>query len=126
MNRSDTVKEKIKRMQKMAAAALEILDQHPAAFEGMYGLWFNGENRLLMSYTTHAQFLAFRACFPGAWKKSLSCSEGKIDYEHTLPSGLSLCLLGGELPPTCHLVEEKEDIPAQPARTVTRMRVVCD
>jgi hypothetical protein len=62
----------------------------------------------------------------GKWNKVPSSVSGKIDYRNTtfLP-GITLRLWGAEPPASCRLVEEDVEIPAQPARTEKRLKLVC-
>lgn len=61
----------------------------------------------------------------GKWDKQLSNSEGKIDYINKTMVSLPVRIYGAEPPPSCKIVEEVYDIPARPATTGVRRKVVC-
>lgn len=62
----------------------------------------------------------------GKWRKEVGYSAGKINYIHDgLAPGIKLRMFGAEPPASCRLVEEEVVIPAQPARTEKRMKLVC-
>lgn len=76
---------------------------------------------------TRQQILEIIKAFPGRWQKSVNETHaGRMDYvrEHE-EGGLRYRIWAGELPPTCKLVEEWVDVPAQPATRMLRKVVKC-
>ena len=63
----------------------------------------------------------------GKWDKELTSSDsGKINYVNkNLLTNAKLRIYGAEPPPSCKIVEESYEIPAQPARIGTRRKIVC-
>ena len=65
--------------------------------------------------------------FGGKWNKEVSSVRpGTVNYERQdTIDGLRLRCWGGKPPPSCKLVEVEEIIPAQPARVVKKLKMVC-
>jgi hypothetical protein len=62
----------------------------------------------------------------GKWDKTPSGSPGKIDYVNTgFLNGAKMRIWAADPPPSCKLVEEQVEIPAQPARIEKRLKLVC-
>jgi hypothetical protein len=61
----------------------------------------------------------------GKWNKEYSGSY--INYINTTyhPT-LQIRIYGSPPPPSCKLVEYEEEVPAQPARKVKKVKIVCD
>jgi hypothetical protein len=73
---------------------------------------------------TREQVMSVIQAFPGKWEKSPGYGEvPTIDY--TLSGCPSIRLWHAPPPPTCKIVEEDVEIPAQPARVEKRKRLVC-
>lgn len=76
---------------------------------------------------TRTQILEIIKAFPGTWRKSLNDShKERMDYVREEPAGnIVFRIWAGELPPSCKLVEEWVDVPAQPATRMLRKVVKC-
>lgn len=71
-----------------------------------------------------AQVLEIIKAFPGTWTKSQNKTGDRpaMDYERQDESGLMLRIWAGALPPTCRVIEEEVEVPAQ---RVKRTRIEC-
>lgn len=72
---------------------------------------------------THPQVVEVIKAVGGKWSKTPD-EGGSINYE-TVIDGVRLRMWRGEPPPNCKIVEELVEEPAQPARMVTRRKLVC-
>lgn len=73
----------------------------------------------------HADALrVMRALNAGRWERKESGVEGKLDYIAVI-DGWKVRLWAAGPPDSCRVVEEEYEIPAVPARTGTRKRVIC-
>ncbi len=73
---------------------------------------------------TREQTLAVIKAIPGDWEKEASGLEGKIDYL-LKKDEFTIRLWASPPPPSCRLIEEEVEIPAQPARKEKRTRLEC-
>jgi len=75
---------------------------------------------------SHPEIIRVIQAFPGTWvkKPSNESSGTRIDYE-TEFDGMKLRCWAGEPPPSCKIVEETVEVPAQPASTRTVRKLVC-
>lgn len=61
----------------------------------------------------------------GKWDKTLSSTEGKIDYINKHLISMKLRIYAAEPPGSCKIIETEVEIPAQPARKVMRKTLQC-
>ena len=80
-------------------------------------------NQIDFDKLTHPQVVEVIKAVGGKWSKTPD-EGGTINYETTI-EGIKLRMWRGEPPPNCKIVEELVEEPAQPARMVTRRRLVC-
>ena len=73
----------------------------------------------------HDQVVKVIQAIGGKWNKNLGSVEGTIDYTTTTESGQLLRCYAGKPPPNCKIIDVLEEVPAQPARTVMRKKLVC-
>lgn len=73
-------------------------------------------------HLTHAQVITVIKAIGGKWDKE---PQGdRVNYM-TESGGIKLRCWQGEPPPSCRIVEEEVEIPAQPARKEVRRKLVC-
>jgi hypothetical protein len=80
-------------------------------------------NQVDFDHLPHAKIIALIKSLGGKWDKTPN-GEGRINYETEI-GGVKVRCYNGEPPPNCKIVEELQIIPAQPERTVTVRRLVC-
>jgi|SRR5260221_11597139 len=74
---------------------------------------------------TREQVLAVIQAIPGKWEKEPTQSfGGALNYSLKV-DGYTLRLWAAPPPPSCRLIEEEVEIPAQAARMEKRMRLEC-
>lgn len=89
------------------------------------------ESHLLASVATREEFAKLRHLVTGIWQKEVrvySYSEPVATYRATADCGIRLVIEVNELPPSCKVVEEVEDVPAikaQPATQKIVRKVIC-
>lgn len=76
-------------------------------------------------HANREQVLKIIKTFPGTWKKSLNANKETMDYVREIEGQPTLRIWSAELPPSCKLVEEWVDVPAQPATRVKKLVVKC-
>lgn len=83
--------------------------------------WFNYVD---FNRPDRAQVLEIIKAFPGTWAKTQNNTGDSpaMDYERQDESGLMLRIWAGALPPTCRVIEEEVEVPAQ---RVKRTRIEC-
>ena len=86
-------------------------------------LW---DGRCDFNSLTHDEILLVMKAFPaGDWEKSPCGGAGiTIDY-NTVFDGMRVRCWNGQPPPSCRIVEEEVEIPAQPARKEIVRKMVC-
>lgn len=72
---------------------------------------------------SHDKIIEVIKAIGGKWNKTPR-DNARIDYE-TEVSGVKFRCYAGEPPPNCKVVEVLETIPAQPERTVTVRKLLC-
>ena len=87
------------------------------------------ESQILASVATREEFAKLRHLVTGVWQKEVRVySEPVATYRATADCGIRLVVEVNELPPSCKVVEEVEDVPAvkaQPATQKIVRRIVC-
>jgi len=75
---------------------------------------------------SHPEIIRVIQTFPGAWNKTPSSESSgtRIDYVSEF-DGMKIRCWAGEPPPSCKIVEETVEVPAQPATTKTVRKLVC-
>jgi hypothetical protein len=87
------------------------------------------ESQILASVATREEFAKLRHLVTGIWQKEVRVySEPVATYRATADCGIRLVVEVNELPPSCKVVEEVENVPAikaQPATQKIVRRIVC-
>lgn len=74
---------------------------------------------------SHPEIIRVVKVLGSKWDKTSSAESARIDYQTTLPNGLTVRCWAGEPPPNCKIVEVLETIPAQAERIITKRQLVC-
>lgn len=110
----NTLQEQIK-----IKSLVESLDHEQLPFGSIYGDTLDFDN------LSHVEIVALMKVFAaGRWTKTPSDYDARIHYETKL-NGIKIRCWSGEPPPNCKIVEEIISVPAQPATTRLRKRLVC-
>lgn len=80
-------------------------------------------HQLDLDNLTHAQVIEVIKAVGGKWDKT-PADNGCIDYQQKIGE-FYIRMWRGAPPPNCKIVEYLEEIPAQPARTVTKRKLQC-
>jgi len=79
--------------------------------------------------TNRQALVAFLQIFGGKWSREVdNCVPTQIKYEQLLETSFGDCIsitACGTPPPSCRIVEEEVEVPAQPARKEKRTKMVC-
>lgn len=120
-------KEEIKRLKHEIAVRNEYLRWIRSHREKLeicpHGRFFDSNQSLDFDCLPHSEVMKVISILGGKWTKKLAGT--KIDYSADIDGFLVRCW-SGEPPPSCKIVEETVEIPAQPATTEKRLRLVCD
>lgn len=105
-------------------AAAVWMEEHGDKLEGIecdhYGSFLN------VKTPTREVLMRVLKAFPGKWKKSVNTEgKGTLDYSLFSEGNLVINCVSAPPPPSCQIVEEMVDIPAQPARRELRKVVKC-
>jgi hypothetical protein len=73
---------------------------------------------------THEQVISVIKALGGKWDKTPDDVGDRINYQTTI-NGITIRMWQGEPPPNCKIVEYCEEVPAQPARMVTKRKLQC-
>lgn len=120
---TETLIEKLREEIKNRAARIRWLRKHGEKLSGLPNATLFQE-KIDFDHLPHAQVIEVVRALGGKWKKSAGNTAGKVNYETTV-DGVQVRCYEGEPPPSCKLVEVEEVIPAQPARTVKKFKMVC-
>lgn len=80
-------------------------------------------NQIDFDFLSHEQVIEVIKAIGGKWDKTPSI-DASVDYV-TSVGGTKIRCYQGKPPPNCKIVEVLEEIPAQPARTVTVRKLQC-
>ena len=81
---------------------------------------------ITLNHPEREEMLAFIKCFGGDWEKTVAEYDNtKINYEQKIDDRTSLKVCYCAPPPSCKIVEEEVEVPAQEARKEMRKRIVC-
>lgn len=76
------------------------------------------------NHLRHNQIIQVVSTFGGKWEKTPTGIDERIDYQ-TKIDGVTIRCWAGEPPPSCKIVEEEIEVPAQPARKQIVRKLVC-
>lgn len=120
-------KEKLKaELQFEIDRAKELMDKLDNSLPGLETLEHDAvrfQNQIDFDRLTRQQVVEVIKAIGGKWSKTPD-EDGTINYE-TVIDGVKFRMWRGEPPPNCKIVEEIVEEPAQPARLVTRRKLVC-
>lgn len=85
--------------------------------------YFQFESQIDLDNLSHEKVIEVIKAIGGKWTKT-PADGARIHYE-TEVSGVKFRCYSGEPPPNCKIVEVLETIPAQPERTVSVRKLVC-
>lgn len=104
-------------------AAAKWIEAH---FDKIEGLDINHCGSFLQIQTpTRQDLMRVLKAFPGKWDKSVGEKDATLDYTLHRDGEPDIYCKSAPPPPSCQIVEEVVDIPAQPARRELRKVVKC-
>jgi len=126
MTTKDKIKETLLNEIKICQDQIEKLETIPGLdkLEPSAVGYFYMPNQIDFDHLTHDKIIEVIKAIGGKWDKTPSGVDGRIDYK-TEVNGVTIRMFAGEPPPNCKIVEYLEEVPAQPARTVTKRKLQC-
>jgi hypothetical protein len=126
MNTKNAIKTRLLKQIEQAQQEIKKLDEIPG-FEkieiGDIGYFFT-EKQFDFDHLKREQIIDVIKALGGTWEKTPSSEGATINYSQTI-NGYFIRMWEGEPPPNCKIIEYLEEIPAQPARTVTKRKLQC-
>jgi len=115
----DRLNENIKNLQ----AQLKVILEQPDLEKLELNASLIGTNRIDFDNLSHEDVIKVIQVIGGKWDKRPG-DNANVHYE-TKKNGITYYCYNGAPPPNCKIVEVLEEIPAQPARMVTKRKLVC-
>jgi hypothetical protein len=123
MNAYESLKADIEQGIASRQRTLEFVEAHKDALSALDAQGGHWDGQIDFNHLSHDKIIALIKALGGKWNKTPG-DGAKIHYETEI-KGMKVRCWNGEPPPNCKIVEELQTIPAQPERTITVMRLVC-
>ena len=123
---TNEILERLDREKKQIETVMEFVSAHKEKLDALNLDLVCYAGQIDFDRLSHPEIIRVIQAFPGTWEKTPSAESSgtRIDYK-TEFSGMKLRCWAGEPPPSCKIVEETVEVPAQPATTRTVRKLVC-